>query len=98
MKSSKLAPVKKAATRPPAAPAPGKAGPTMAEVRAIARSRGLPIQRKSKQDLIRAIQAAEGNFDCFGSALEGVCDQDDCAWRQECLDRPGHAAVRPVRQ
>ncbi|MDA8433331.1 MAG: 2Fe-2S iron-sulfur cluster-binding protein, partial [Nitrospiraceae bacterium] len=35
--------------------------------------------------LVRAIQRAEGNFDCFGSARSGHCSQDDCLWRQDCL-------------
>ncbi len=35
-------------------------------------------------DLVRAVQRAEGNFDCFGTAVEG-CDQDGCCWRAVCL-------------
>ncbi len=38
-----------------------------------------------KPELVRAIQRAEGNFDCFGSAMEGVCDQEACLWRQDCF-------------
>jgi hypothetical protein len=35
--------------------------------------------------LIRSIQRAEGNPDCFGRA--GVkCNRLDCAWRDYCLD------------
>ncbi len=64
------------------------AGPSMAEVRSRARAHGIPILRRTKQDLIRAIQIAEGNFDCFGTALSGECDQENCSWRGACLDRP----------
>ena len=34
--------------------------------------------------LIRSIQRAEGNPDCFGKA-RGYCDRTDCAWREYCL-------------
>lgn len=36
-------------------------------------------------NLIRSIQRAEGNPDCFGKA-QGHCDHLDCAWRQYCLE------------
>jgi hypothetical protein len=35
--------------------------------------------------LIRAIQLKEGNFDCFATAHEGVCDQGGCLWRTDCF-------------
>ena len=38
-------------------------------------------------NLIRSIQRAEGNPDCFRRAL-GYCDRLDCAWRQYCLEKP----------
>lgn len=41
-------------------------------------------QRYSKRDMIRAIQRAEGNFDCFGTAINS-CDQMVCCWRSDCL-------------
>ena len=41
--------------------------------------------RLRKPDLIRAIQKAEGNFDCFGTA-NGYCDQQGCTWRRECVE------------
>jgi hypothetical protein len=37
-------------------------------------------------ELIRSIQRAEGNPDCFGR-VEGDCDQRDCAWRLYCLEK-----------
>jgi hypothetical protein len=39
----------------------------------------------SKRDLIKAIQRKEGNFDCFGTVIMGICDQDTCYWRVECI-------------
>ncbi len=38
----------------------------------------------SKAELIRRIQKAEGNFDCFGTA-EVYCDQFQCCFREDCL-------------
>jgi len=39
----------------------------------------------SKRDLIKNIQHSEGNFDCFGTAMAGYCDQQSCLWRTDCL-------------
>jgi hypothetical protein len=36
-------------------------------------------------EFTRAIQRAEGNFDCFGTAVDGYCDQDRCKWREDCF-------------
>jgi hypothetical protein len=38
----------------------------------------------SKAELIRKIQKAEGNFDCFGTA-KGYCDQFECCFREDCF-------------
>ncbi len=38
----------------------------------------------SKNDLVRSIQKKEGNFDCFGTAVN-YCDQSSCCWREDCL-------------
>lgn len=38
----------------------------------------------SKTELIRSIQRAEGNFDCFGTG-DDYCDQFTCYWRSLCL-------------
>ena len=45
-----------------------------------ARPKGMTIL-----DFTHAIQRAEGNFDCFGTAVDGVCDQDLCMWREDCF-------------
>lgn len=57
----------------------------MREVRSIARKRGIAPGRMGKEDLIRVIQRAEGNFDCYGTATEAECDQEGCLWREECF-------------
>jgi len=48
------------------------------EVRDIAKSQGIHPGKLSKTGLIRMIQTEEGNFDCFGTEHDGMCDQVDC--------------------
>jgi len=38
-------------------------------------------------NLIRSIQRAESNPDCFARA-QGHCERLACAWRQYCLEKP----------
>jgi len=57
----------------------------MKTIRNLAKNLKVETSQLSKTDLIRKIQLAEGNFDCYGSASGGVCDQSDCAWRNDCL-------------
>jgi predicted metal-binding transcription factor (methanogenesis marker protein 9) len=58
----------------------------MDEVREKAKKFGIKTARMKKEDLIRAVQVAEGNFPCFGSAA-GYCDQEACCWIDDCLGR-----------
>ena len=66
----------------------------MQEVRDIARDFGIKPGKAKKTDLIRTIQATEGNFDCFGTAFGGICDQINCLWRDDCFNEA--RKVRPV--
>lgn len=58
----------------------------MGEIRELAKKKGvkLPVPI-SKIEAIRMIQRAEGNFDCFGKAWGGFCDQEGCLWKEDCL-------------
>jgi len=56
----------------------------MTDIKAKAKELGIRPGKMKKEDLIRAIQEKEGNFPCFGSALEH-CSQEDCSWREDCL-------------
>ncbi len=56
----------------------------MQEIRVKAKALGINSFGKKKAELIREIQRAEGNFDCFGTA-RGYCDQMDCCFRDLCL-------------
>lgn len=55
-------------------------------IRRIAKSHNLHPGKRSKAELIRAIQSEEGNFSCFGSASDGECDQTACSWREDCFE------------
>ena len=58
----------------------------MKEVRARAKDLGIRAKNPKKADLVRMIQRAEGNFDCFGTA-RGYCDQEECCFTGDCLPK-----------
>ena len=58
---------------------------TLKQIKEIAKTKGIKAGNMKKANIIRAIQLAEGNFDCFGSAAAGDCDQVHCLWRADCL-------------
>jgi hypothetical protein len=53
-------------------------------VREKARMLNLNPGKMKKADLIRAIQAKEGNFPCFETAKD-FCNQMECCWKSDCL-------------
>lgn len=55
-------------------------------VRNFAKSLDINPGKRCKADLIRCIQAEEGNFRCYATATQGECDQARCLWRSDCLD------------
>jgi hypothetical protein len=57
----------------------------MKEIRSLAVEMGLKPGKLTKVALVRTLQKHEGNFDCFATPTEGFCDQDLCAWRDDCL-------------
>ncbi len=56
----------------------------MQEIRALSKKYGINSFGKTKVELIREIQRAEGNFDCIGTAVD-YCDQSSCSFRSLCL-------------
>ncbi len=56
----------------------------MPQVRAQAKALGLTTGRKTKEALVREIQQAEGNRDCFNRGESETCGQAGCAWRDDC--------------
>ncbi len=54
------------------------------KIREIAKKMGISAGNMNKTKLIRAIQRAEGNSDCFATHSVNECDQLNCLWRQDC--------------
>jgi hypothetical protein len=58
----------------------------MQEIRTMANKKKIDTAGMTKIDIIHTLQRKEGNFDCYGTAYDGVCDQLSCLWREDCLD------------
>ena len=54
------------------------------EIRTIAKQHGIKTGKMKKAELVRAIQQAEGNTQCFETGIAAECGQDDCLWREDC--------------
>jgi Rho termination factor-like protein len=59
----------------------------MGEIKSIAKDMGIKAGKMTKGELIKAIQAAEGNSDCFGGAVPVRCEQAECLWYGDCQPR-----------
>ena len=56
----------------------------MEEIKSIALSYGMAFEDMGQVELVRAIQSAEGNEQCFGTGIHLACGQSGCSWRQRC--------------
>jgi len=56
----------------------------MKEIKEIAAERGVMPGKMRKAELIRAIQKAEDNPECFAIGLLAHCVEYDCLWRGDC--------------
>lgn len=54
------------------------------DVRTIAARMGIKAGKLKKGELIRSIQQAEGNDQCFNTGRSHQCSQQDCLWRKDC--------------
>lgn len=58
--------------------------PSVKQIQNMARQNGVNnIGKMKKDELIRAVQTAEGNAPCFGRIPD--CGQSDCLFRGDCL-------------
>ena len=57
----------------------------MDKIRILARDIGLKPSKLNKTTLVRNIQRKEGSFDCFATASNCECDQQNCLWREDCF-------------
>lgn len=55
------------------------------EIKKIAKSHNIKAGKLNKGELVRAIQLAEGNPQCFASNSSGECGQKTCIWRVDCV-------------
>lgn len=53
-------------------------------IRNIAQEHGIKAGKMTKVNLVREIQKTEGNNACFATDIDGVCDQANCLWRDDC--------------
>ncbi len=49
----------------------------------MAKDLGVVTSKLQRPELIKAIQLAEGNFDCFSTAMD-CCDQVEGLFRMDC--------------
>jgi hypothetical protein len=55
------------------------------EIKRIAKGMGINTYGMKKTDVIRAIQRAENNIECYGTQRVDMCDEDACLWRNDCI-------------
>ena len=56
----------------------------VSEIKEIVRQRNLKVGKSTKSELIRSIQFAEGNQECFATNMSAECGQQSCVWREDC--------------
>ncbi|MDY0269446.1 SAP domain-containing protein [Trichloromonas sp.] len=56
----------------------------MEQIKEVAKARGVKPGKLKKAELIRAIQAAESNPQCFGTGQVEHCGEPGCLWREDC--------------
>jgi hypothetical protein len=54
------------------------------EIKEIAKRYNIKTAKAKKAELVRTIQQAEGNEQCFDSGRAKLCGQDTCLWRDDC--------------
>jgi hypothetical protein len=54
------------------------------EIKQIAKQHSIKLGKATKNELICAIQQAEGNQSCFDSNSANTCEQHACLWRADC--------------
>lgn len=56
----------------------------MQDITKIGAKIGVKTGKMKKTELIRAIQRAEGNTDCFSTSQVKTCGQVACLWLEDC--------------
>lgn len=55
------------------------------EIKAVAKKKGVKTVKMKKVDIIRAIQKAENNFECYGTDRVQNCNEQNCLWLSDCV-------------
>ncbi|HUU04587.1 MAG TPA: SAP domain-containing protein [Patescibacteria group bacterium] len=56
----------------------------LTQIRKYAGEKGVNSGKMKKVELIRAIQAAEGNPTCYGGERKSYCPEKKCLWEIDC--------------
>ncbi len=64
------------------------------KIREKAKKIGIELGNMGKRELIRAIQRAEGNIDCYATERVRTCGEEECLWRDDCLK----AQIEDIRE
>jgi len=59
------------------------------EIQKMAKKMGVNTFRMNKTGMIRTIQRAENNIECYGSLRVNYCQEMECLWRDDCLTLNG---------
>ena len=55
------------------------------DVKKLAKKMNINTYRLKRSDVIRSIQRAEKNIDCFATDRAIICNEMNCLWRDDCL-------------
>lgn len=65
------------------------------EAKSMAKGMGINTRGMKKLDVIRAIQRAENNIECYGTQRVDMCNEDACLWRNDCIS-PNKSRYNPL--
>jgi hypothetical protein len=54
------------------------------EIKEIAKQHNIKVSKMKKAELVRAVQQAENNVECFETGTANNCGENDCLWREDC--------------
>ena len=55
------------------------------EIKKMAKTMGVNTYGMKKTDIVRAIQRAESNLECYGTERVNACHESGCLWRDACF-------------
>ena len=55
------------------------------EIQKMAKGMGINTFKMKKIEMIKSIQGAENNIECFGTSRVEYCEELACLWRDDCL-------------